>query len=423
METLSKGDLIDHIQQLQWFLNEYKTRIKMAELLHSIRYDLPRNEIINLHSPVLTPELKVIATSMYIPNITSIAHINRKTWAIQNSNSHNIACNLGGWGAVESVIQLPAKSKRLDATVIFNSVGARKSALYNINKNIGPKASKPQYSLNNFPKLKFQVRCLNNIFKELLEENIITSYNLNNFAACKQNEFVFPLYSFRVEGETKNTKFLESRCIHMYKENGFLVPLDDVDFKSNEYLKLKSTIQDHVFEHIEMQRRPSNPTLLDHLKNICPNASVTASASLPGTPHPTPTPFLTSPLSEPTVYSASTNTPVPSADEICWPKIGQNFVNNHLISGSNEQFANQTNICNENITIDLEKSNSNHKVKTYIAYPSDNDNLSPIDLNRLLPLMSPMAGPQIIIPCTPSKLPNNSEPLTNLLPLRIEFSD
>ncbi len=422
MESLSKGDLIDHIHQQRWFLQEYKTRIKRAELLHNIRYDLPKNEIINLHSSVLTPELKVIATSMYIPNISSIAHVNRKTWAIQNSNSHNIACNLGGWGAVESVIQLPAKSKRLDATVIFNSVGARKSALYNINKNIGPKASKPQYSLNNFPKLKFQVRCLNNIFKELLEENIITSYNLNNFAASNHNEFVFPLYSFRVEGETKNTKFLESRCIPMYKENGFLVPLDDVNFNSNEYLKLKSTIQDHVFEHIEMQRRPSNPTLLDHLKNICPNASFTASASLPGTPQPTPTPFPTYPLSEPPtqVYTSSTNT---TADEICWPKIGQNFVNNPLISGSNEQFANQTNICNENITIDPEKSNSNHKVKTYIAYPSDNDNHSPIDLNRLLPLMPTMAGPQIIIPCTPSKLPINSEPLTNLLPLRIEFSD
>ncbi len=158
MEQYSIPDFVDQINKQKWFLEEYKNQMKRFEAVNKITFNLPKNQLITLNSPILTPELKVIATSMYIPNISKIAHVNMKTWSIPNSNSHLIARSLGDWGAVESVIQLPTKSKCPDSTIIFSSIAARKAAQYNVKTTFGQTAHYIQSSLNTFPKFKFQVR-------------------------------------------------------------------------------------------------------------------------------------------------------------------------------------------------------------------------------------------------------------------------
>ena len=429
MEQYSIPDLVDQINKQKWFLDEYKNQMKRFEKVNKITFNLPKNQLITLNSPILTPELKVIATSMYIPNISKIAHVNMKTWSAPNSNSHSIALSLGGWGAVESVIQLPTKSKRPDSTIIFSSIAARKAAQYNVKNTFGQKAPNIQYSLNNFPKLKFQVRCLNNIFKELMAEKSIIKYNLNNFAACNYNEFLFPLYSFKLEGNSHNSKFNDSRCASLY-QNGFSVPSDDFLFQSKEYQELKTIIQDHVYESTELSSKPSNPTLHDYFKFVCPDATVNiegirtssytfsptfsqhnsqASPVSPLAPAPPTAPptedFPSLPSSTHTITSCS------------------NSINN--ISGIKESGENKSTFIESSNNI---KINNIHSDKTYLVYKSDYEFQSPIDLLSLMPYMSPMIGNEVVKTCSPSNLysnPSNSpnKSMTNLVPVRLDFSN
>lgn len=409
MEHSIPPDLKDQLQKQKWFHGEFKTQLKRLEKLNKITFDLSKNNLITLSSPILTPELKAIATSMFIPNVSKIAPVNLKTWSIPNSNSHSIACSVGGWGAVESVIQLPTKSKRPDSTIIFSSVAARKSAQYHIKANFGKKAPNIQYSLNNFPKLKFQVRCLNNIFKELIAEKLIKSYNLNNFAACNHNEFLFPLYSFKIEGNHISSKFNDSKCISLYKD-GFSVPTNDFMFQSKEYQELKTTIQNHVFDSIELTRSPSNPTLKDHINFICPEANLERTQASPMENVSAPPP--------PTESAPPTEAfpPLPSTSSA-----------QPLSPSTQQQIPSWSGIKEFNKCDNYSKTNSNHKAKTYLVYKSDYEFQSPIDLQSLMSSMSPMIGPEVVKICSPNLFTNSAnspnKSMTNLVPARLDFSN
>ena len=85
MEHSIPPDLKDQLQKQKWFHGEFKTQLKRLEKLNKITFDLSKNNLITLSSPILTPELKAIATRMALPNRSKVK---RKADIIQFLISH-----------------------------------------------------------------------------------------------------------------------------------------------------------------------------------------------------------------------------------------------------------------------------------------------------------------------------------------------
>lgn len=255
----------DKINELQWFAKENKCNLDRLSKLNSVT--LGFNQLITLNSPKLSPELRLLASTMYL-NVDRVIRVNPAAWKRTNSHSGQIAAALGGFGAVDKVYQLPAKGGH-QANIIFANPEARKAGFEALKDRFGKLAPSMKYSLQQFPKLRHQDRCLQMIFRELKEEKMIHSYSLNNFAVTSHNDFIFPLYTFRISS-TKVTRYTDSRCIKAYRE-GFTVPVDDIHFESPEFYHLRDMIREHVDEYqipLEQSytsRRPALHTLADHI--------------------------------------------------------------------------------------------------------------------------------------------------------------
>lgn len=258
----------DRIGKLEWFEKEHRFKLERLSQLNNVY--LGFDKLITLNSPILTPELRSLASTMHL-KVDNIIHVSPAAWKRTNSHTGYIADVLGGFGAVEKVYQLPSRGGH-QANVIFANPEARKAGFEAVKSRFRNKAPSMKFSLQQFPKLRFQDRCLQKIFKELKEENKIFSYSLNNYGVTKHHEFVFPLYTFRVSGN-KVTRYEDSRCIGPYRE-GFIVPTDDVNFESPEFQQLKEMIWEHVQEcqneHSlsHKSRAPALPTLAHHIQPI-----------------------------------------------------------------------------------------------------------------------------------------------------------
>lgn len=263
----------DKINELEWFYKEQKFNLDRLSKLNSVT--LGFNKLITLNSPILSPELRLLASTMYL-NVDRVIRVNSATWKRTNSHSGQIAAALGGYGAVEKVYQLPARGGH-QANVIFANPEARKDGFRAMKDRYGKSAPAMNYSLQPFPKLRHQDKCMQKIFRDLKQEGTILSYSLNNFAVTRHNDFVFPLYTFRVSG-TKVTKYEDSACIGAYRD-GFTVPIDDSKFVSSEFQQLKEMICEHVQSELHLShksRAPALPTLADHLQPSMENQNISS---------------------------------------------------------------------------------------------------------------------------------------------------
>ena len=158
----------DKINELQWFAKENKCNLDRLSKLNSVT--LGFNQLITLNSPKLSPELRLLASTMYL-NVDRVIRVNPAAWKRTNSHSGQIAAALGGFGAVDKVNQLPAKGGH-QANIIFANPEARKAGFEALKDRFGKLAPSMKYSLQQFPKLRHQDRCLQMIFRELKEEKL-----------------------------------------------------------------------------------------------------------------------------------------------------------------------------------------------------------------------------------------------------------
>jgi hypothetical protein len=298
----------DEINTLQWYAREHKQKLNRLATLNKVT--LSFSKLITLKSPILSPELSLIASTMHL-GIDKIINVNPTTWKRANSHTGQIATAVGGFGAVEKVYQLPAKGGH-QANIIFANPEARKAGFAAVKDRYKHRAPAMKYSLQQFPKLRFQDRCLQKIFWELKVRKKIQSYSLNNYAVTAHHEFVFPLYTFKLVGTDKVTRYEDSRCIEVYRD-GFSVPLDDYNFESPEFMQLKNLVCRHVQEYQDelekpfMTKKPAMPFLVDYIQPHMNRESHTNSSQIP------------TPTNEPFNFRDSDR----DLDEQ-WPKPGQN---------------------------------------------------------------------------------------------------
>lgn len=271
----------DKISELKWFAAENKSNLDRIAKFNNIT--LGFNKLTTLNSPVLTPELRALASTMYL-SVDNLIQVNPAEWKRTHSHTGHIAAALGGFRAVEKVYQLPSRAgKGHQANIVFTNPEARKAGFEAVKFRYRKRAPAMKFSLQQFPKLRKQDQCLQLIFRELKQEGRIISYSLNNYAATRHNEFVLPLYSFRVSG-AKVTKYEDSACIGDYRA-GFTVPIDDYNFQSPEFEHLKSLISEHVQEcqnELNMackNRAPAMPTLADHIMPVMESRNISTEPS------------------------------------------------------------------------------------------------------------------------------------------------
>ena len=137
----------DKINELEWFYKEQKFNLDRLSKLNSVT--LGFNKLITLNSPILSPELRLLASTMYL-NVDRVIRVNSATWKRTNSHSGQIAAALGGYGAVEKVYQLPARGGH-QANVIFVNPEARKDGFRAMKDRYGKSAPAMNYSLQPFP--------------------------------------------------------------------------------------------------------------------------------------------------------------------------------------------------------------------------------------------------------------------------------
>ena len=261
-----------HFAEFQ--VNKYKDMLNRTSAEFNIRYDFP-SYLITLDSRVLSPELRAIKSSMHITELNKVIKINNQTWKYKHSHNNKIAHAVGGYGLVKSVIQLPGQN----ANVLFRNPECREIGLSTIKRRLRQNSPAIQYSLAPFPKLKHQVKAMSVIFNYLKKNGAINNFSLNNFAACTHNDFLQPLYSFKVSPDSKPTKFEDSRSIALYTE-GFTVPIEDNNFCSDEFFHLRSVIWNHVnMETDSYKRSTAKP---DPSLGVRPLEARPAGDNLPG---------------------------------------------------------------------------------------------------------------------------------------------
>ena len=278
----------DKLQKLIICNSEHKKEMARISQFDNVRIDFPSNQLVSLNSNVLTPELRYLAQTMYIPHVNRLVKVNSDTWRNSNSHTRDIANALGGFGAVEKVYQLPSRTT-FGSNIIFTNPEARKAGFAAVKLQYKQNAPAMNYSLFKFPKLKLQVACLYKILSGLVQKKLIKSFSLNNFGASQYGEFVFPLYSFRLAYNNQATRYEDSQCIMMYKE-GFEVKASKQPYNSNEFRQLENVIGDHVMQlrENEMLRnrddssalsKPKSPTLRDHIIPLLDSTRIEASLS------------------------------------------------------------------------------------------------------------------------------------------------
>lgn len=336
----------DKISELKWFAAEHKSNLDRIAKFNNIT--LSFNKLITLNSPVLTPELRALASTMYL-NVDNLIQVNPAEWKRTNSHTGHIAAALGGFGAVEKVYQLPSRAgKGHQANIVFTNPEARKAGFEAVKFRYRKRAPAMKFSLQQFPKLRKQDQCLQLIFRELKQEGKIISYSLNNFAATRHNEFVFPLYTFRVSGN-KVTKYEDSACIGDYRA-GFTVPVDDVNFESPEFEHLKSLICEHVQEcqnELDMackKRAPALPTLADHVKPVMESRNISTE----------PSNFRECAEDPSGQMKDDTTSDMSSQQDEQWPKLGQNPIS---VSDSNKGSSHLTEQAIQSSAVTLKKGN------------------------------------------------------------------
>ena len=212
---------------------EQEAELTLTTKLFNVRFDLPSTEPTTLDSDTLTPFLYDVGSSAHIPSLK----------AFKNTSITSIGYAFGGPRFVKTVI----KTKNNAANIYFYNPKCRKSGVAQAKHNLGSNAPPILYCLNNYPKLRHQVKCLSVILSKLKQEGEITSYSLNNFLGTTYDEKLGPLYSLQTASNSNYTSFNDAKCVELYKR-GFLVPLNDTDFKSKQFFQLENVVRNHVIE-------------------------------------------------------------------------------------------------------------------------------------------------------------------------------
>ncbi len=211
---------------------EQEAEFNMTTRFFPIRYDLP-SEPVTLDSDTLTPFLYDVGSSAHIPSLKSF----------KNTSITSIGYAFGGPRLVKTVI----KTKTNAANIYFYNPECRKAGVAIAKHNLGSNAPPILYCLNNYPILRHQVKSLSVILNRLKQEGHISSYSLNNFICTKYDEKLGPLYSLQLASNSRYTSFTDAKCVELYSQ-GFVIPLQDTDFKSKYFLQLEKAVRNHVLE-------------------------------------------------------------------------------------------------------------------------------------------------------------------------------
>ena len=217
---------------LRHIIIEQEAEFTMTTRYFNIRYDLP-SEPVTLDSDTLTPFLYDVGSSAHIPSLKSF----------KNTSITSIGYAFGGPRLVKTVI----KTKTNAANIYFYNPECRKAGVAIAKHNLGSNAPPILYCLNSYPILRHQVKCLSVILNRLKQEGQIYSYSLNNFLCTKYDEKLGPLYSLQLASNSSYSSFTDAKCVELYKR-GFVIPLNDTEFKSEYFLQLENIVRNHVLE-------------------------------------------------------------------------------------------------------------------------------------------------------------------------------
>ena len=224
----------------------------------------PRDPITISHTDK-TEELTRISKSAHIPDISGWININVKDWEKSNTYIYEIAGALRGryndfnMEYVENIYKLaPVKSKgklRFPVNVEFKSSVARNKSFDEMEKCSKREKISPlifHYSVNAFPNLKQNLRCVANILRDLKQDGKIAYYELNSFFAIPTNDKVGPLYSFRIPNSKSKTSYKDSYTNKLFME-GIVV---DGGSNSENYNLIREAILDHICDEEQAESQP-----------------------------------------------------------------------------------------------------------------------------------------------------------------------
>ncbi|MCP4055346.1 MAG: hypothetical protein GY739_20355 [Mesoflavibacter sp.] len=212
---------------------EQEAELTLTSKLFNITFDLSPTEPTTLDSDTLTPFLHHVGSSAHLPDLTTL----------KNTSITSIGYTFGGPRLVKTVI----KTKNNAANIYFYNPECRKAGVSIAKYNLGSNTPPILYCLNNYPILRHQVKCLSVILSRLKQEGEISSYSLNNFLGTTFDEKLGPLYSLQIASNSNYTSFTDAKCVELYKR-GFVVPLNDTEFKSDQFLQLENIVRNHVLE-------------------------------------------------------------------------------------------------------------------------------------------------------------------------------